>query len=256
MPKLKNTLTCFGAAFAENASKIGNSKRYALRNIAVVFISIKLSKIPTVRALLEIHYLPSIAYFSKFTAFQKIIIDDTENFGRQSYRNRCYIAGANGKMPLIVPVKHSRSTQKITDVEIDNATNWQQIHWKSIYSAYGNSPFFEYYESLILPFYTKKYQHLFGFNLDIIKALLKILKLKDTELLLLSEVNENDIINLKESIHPKKDNSGSDKHFSSHAYMQVFEEKHGFLLNLSILDLLFCEGPNAQEILKTSFISE
>ena len=84
------------------------------------------------RALTELHYLPSIAYFSQILQAGEIVLDDSEAFGRQSYRNRCYIAAANGKMPLIVPVKRSRAGLKMSDVEIDNSTNWQRIHWQSI----------------------------------------------------------------------------------------------------------------------------
>jgi hypothetical protein len=204
-----------------------------------------------VRALLEIHYLPSIAYFCQLLKYNEVIIDDAEAFGRQSYRNRCYIAAANGKMPLIIPVKRSRDGINISKIEIDNSTNWQHIHWQSIQSAYGKSAFFEYYAPYLKPFYEKEYENLFGFNLEIIKTLAKILKLK-TNISLLSEIedfNISEVEDIRDTIHPKTNSEEISKHFSIKPYMQVFMEKHGFIPNLSILDLLMCEGPNAVEVI-------
>lgn len=229
-----------------------------MRNIAVVFISIKLSKFLPVRILLEIHYLPSIAYFSKILLYDEIIIDDTEPFGRQSYRNRCYIAAANGRMPLIIPVKRSRSGISIDEIEIDNQTNWQRIHWQSIQSAYGKSAFFEYYAVVLKPFYEKPYTKLFDYNMALLQLLLKLLKVKDKTLLLLSQLDDNEVnnmLNFKDKIHPKADISQTDKHFSAYPYMQVFEDRNGFLANLSVLDLLFCEGPQASEIIQKSTLN-
>ncbi|MGZ5303734.1 MAG: WbqC family protein [Bacteroidia bacterium] len=252
MPKLKNTCTCFGAALLVKAQQQNNRKRKALRNIAVIFIIIKLSKFPPVRILLEIHYLPSIAYFSHILASNEIVIDDTEPFGRQSYRNRCYIAAANGRMPLIIPVKRSRSGISIKDIEIDNHTNWQRIHWQSIQSAYGKSAFFEYYADAIKPFYELPYEKLFDYDLALLKTLIKLLKMKDVNISFLSQLDKDqkvDLLNFKDKIHPKTALNELEKHFSTHPYMQVFEEKNGFIPNLSVLDLLFCEGPNAKEVI-------
>lgn len=207
------------------------------------------------RILLEIHYLPSIAYFSQILQSDGLVIDDTEPFGRQSYRNRCYIAAANGRMPLIIPVKRSRSGISIKDIEIDNQTNWQRIHWQSIQSAYGKSAFFEYYADAIKPFYEQPYAKLFEYNLAILITLIKLLKVKDLKIHFLSQLDEDektDLTNLKDKIHPKAGVSEQEKHFSAQPYMQVFGEKNGFLPNLSVLDLLFCEGPNASEIIKGS----
>ncbi len=207
------------------------------------------------RAVLEIHYLPSIAYFCKFLACKNIVIDDMEAFGRQSYRNRCYIAAANGPMPLIIPVKRSRSGISVNDIEIDNKTGWQRIHWQSIQSAYGKSAFFEYYADALKPFYEQPYVKLFDYNIAIIKILIRLLKMKEITIAMLSNIPENEkpqLVNLKNIIHPKNSENELSKHFLPYPYMQVFQEKHGFQPGLSVLDLLFCEGPAALGIIEKS----
>ena len=208
------------------------------------------------RILLEIHYLPSIAWFSVVAANDAVVIDDTEAFGRQSYRNRCYIAAANGRMPLIVPVKRSRSGISIAEIEIDNSTNWQHVHWQSIRSAYGKSAFFEYYADYFKPFYEQKFDKLFDFDMQLLLTIFKLLKIPKEKITFLSQLpdsEKNDLVNYKDKIHPKADLSENMKHFSAIPYMQVFREKNGFIPNLSILDLLFCEGPNAKNVLGNAY---
>ncbi len=133
---------------------------------------------------------------------------------------------------------------------IDYDTNWQKLHWKSIESAYRSSPFFEFYEDDLKPFYEKKYKFLLDFNIEIQNMVLEHLdidvnlKFTDKYCHILTE----EIDDLREKIHPKKKENDPD--FITVEYTQVFQGKYGFIPNLSIIDLLFNEGPNAIEALK------
>jgi len=192
--------------------------------------------------LLELHYLPCIQFFSKFQFADGIIIDDTEAFEKQSYRNRCTIAGANGVIDLIVPVHGSRKRIPIKEMEIDNHANWQHQHWQSIKSAYGKTPFFEHYDYRLQPVYEKPFQNLFDFNLELLLILLKIFKIDASKLVLKSEFQEMEYFDFRNKIHPKAKYNTEDNTFKPVRYQQAFEEKLGFIPNLSIIDLLFNVG--------------
>lgn len=203
--------------------------------------------------LTEIKYLPPVQLFSKFLLFDRIIIDDGGFFEKQSYRNRCIIAGANGLLTLSIPVKDSRSRQPIKEVEIENSRPWQREHWHGIRSAYGKSPFFEYYSHYFQPFYEQEQNNLFQFDLALFRQCLKILKIPQERLVLLSEVSgdeENKYEDWRDAIHPKVKFNKEDPHFVAEPYLQVFSERHGFFANLSIIDLIFNEGPQAGEKMK------
>ncbi|MBN2518992.1 MAG: WbqC family protein [Bacteroidales bacterium] len=197
-------------------------------------------------------YLPPIQYFSKIINTDLILIEQFESYSKQSYRNRCEIYGANGKISLSIPIvkNHKRKTL-IKDIKIDYDTNWQKNHWKSIESAYNSSPYFEHFLDYFLPFFQNKFVFLFDYNLDIISAIFSILEIKaPIERTRLFKKKYDDCIDYRYALHPKPQFTNNE--FIPVFYNQVFIEKHGFISNLSIIDLIFNEGPNSIEILKKS----
>ena len=205
-------------------------------------------------AVLSTTYLGHIQYFTKFILYKKIFIEQYESYLKQSYRNRCYINGANGKLPLIIPVKKvNGNTTKIKDVLLDYDTNWQRIHWNSIISAYRSSPFFEFYEDDFRDFYTSKEKFLLDLNQKLLLLILGFLEI-DCEIKLTGDFNKtyNNEMDYRERLNPKKRLMKADNKFNPCKYNQVFAAKHGFIENLSIVDLLFNEGINAGHILVQS----
>lgn len=194
-------------------------------------------------------YLPPIFYFGHLIKSNVCIIDVNEYFVKQTYRNRCVIFGADGKLDLIVPILKRNRKQLVKDVKISNADNWQKNHWKSIEAAYRSSPYFEYYEDLFHPFYNKK-THVFltDFNLELMNIICHVLKIPNS--INLSEYYiepSNDIIDFRTEISPKNKSLNEKE---QQPYIQVFSDKWGFQKNLSIIDLLFNEGTNSLEYLK------
>lgn len=201
------------------------------------------------KVLLSTAYLAPIQYYTKFLKYD-VYIEMEENFIKQSYRNRCKIYGANGELSISIPVKKTSTKIKIKDVQIDYDTKWQKLHWKSIESAYRSSPFFEFYEDDLKPFYERKYKFLIDLNAEIQKVILDNLDLQ-IDFKYTEEFNQQaneKFIDFREIIHPKK--KMIDPEFKPVKYTQVFYDKYGFIPNLSIIDLLFNEGPNAIELLK------
>jgi len=197
-------------------------------------------------------YFPSIAHFVAIANADNLIFEIDDNFLKQTYRNRSYIYGANGKLTLNIPVIHSqKNRQKYRDVKIFNDENWQSLHWKSLLSAYRTSPFFEFYEDELQPLFEKKADFILDFNLKCFEVITDCLQIdintSKTETYQESPANTTDfrfLVNAKKE-HPQT----FDK------YTQVFSNKHGFISNLSILDLLFNEGPNALNYLESQTIT-
>lgn len=187
-------------------------------------------------------------YFSPISQYSEIVKSDTivfeveDNFQKQSFRNRCYIYNGNGKQLLSIPVKHpiKEGRKKTRDTLVENNFPWQDQHFKSLQTAYRVSPYFEFFEDDIAPIFHKKYKYLqdvtidtFLFVADALQLNNEFSKTKKYQL----ETIENDFRNLAErKLQPKKEYRN---------YVQMFDNKHGFIPNLSILDLLFMEGPNA-----------
>ena len=177
---------------------------------------------------------------------EELVFEVEDNFQKQTNRNRMYIYSSNGLQLLNISVKHSlEKNQKYKDVLIDDSSNWQKIHLKSLESAYKNSPFFEYFIDDIAPIYQKKHKFLMDLNFETFEVINSCLGIdlpfsKTTEYFHTVE-NEND---LRLLVNGKKDTSQIE------SYTQVFEDKHGFINNLSILDLLFNEGRYAVDYLK------
>ena len=190
-------------------------------------------------ALLELHYLPSVAYFTQLVKHSHIILEQHEHYTKRSYRNRCHIAGANGLLRLSVPLqKGKNSGVPIREIRIANQDDWQAQHWQSIQSAYGNAPFFEFYADELRPYFEEKYEFLWDWNWDLLQEVISLLQLEVNITLsseFIKEVSNNEVIDLRNKIKPNRT-------FDLPRYPQVFREKHGFLSNLSILDLLFCQS--------------
>ena len=206
--------------------------------------------------LLSTAYFAPIRYFSKLAIYPEIYIEQHENFIKQTYRNRTVILGANGPISLIVPVEKGRAQKvKIKDLRIAYDEEWQRNQWRTIFSAYNSSPFFEYYADDIETFFRKKYNFLFDFNQQITETLTEILEIP--LILNLTEEFEQipeNCLNFREQISPKNHLIDPDPHFMAQPYTQVFSEKFGFIPDLSILDLLFNEGPSARVMLEKCFI--
>ncbi|MEM8524307.1 MAG: WbqC family protein [Bacteroidota bacterium] len=199
-------------------------------------------------ALIESHYLPCVQYLAQFLKYETIIIEQYEHYQKRSYRNRCHIMGANGLLRLSIPLQSGKNQQmNIREVRISYQENWQQLHWKSIASAYRNAPFFEYYADYLAPFFEQKEEFLFDWNHKLLLQLLDLLQLENN--VQLSEQYEPTptfpIVDRRDSIRAKKSRHKEALSFETIPYVQVFQERHGFVPNLSILDLLFCTGPQA-----------
>jgi len=204
------------------------------------------------KILVSTAYFAPVRYFTKLAGTPTVYIEQHENFIKQTYRNRTVILGANGPISLIVPVEKGRGQKiPIKDLRISHDEEWQRNHWKTIFSAYNSSPFFEYYADDIEHFFRKKPDFLFDFNQQITETLAEILEISVD--LVLTDDFENipdDCINLREQISPKTHRIDADPHFIPQPYTQVFSEKFGFVPDLSILDLLFNEGPSASSLLQ------
>lgn len=197
-------------------------------------------------------YLPNMSHFTAITNAKKVVFEMNDNFLKQTYRNRTSIYGANGKLTLNIPVIHSqKNRQKYRDVKIFNEQKWQSLHWKSLLSAYRTSPFFEYYEDELHPLFHSKAEFILDFNLKCFEVICNCLQLElSTSKTETFQNNIENITDYRYLVNAKKEQPQS---FDS--YTQVFSNKHGFISNLSILDLLFNEGPNALNYLENQSIT-
>lgn len=198
-------------------------------------------------------YFAPVQFYSRFIIHPEIYIEQFEHFNKQTYRNRCVILGGNNSITLVVPVIKGRGAKVlIKDLKIAYDMNWQRNQWRTIFSAYNSSPFFEYYKDDILPIFEKKTKYLLDLNQSIHKTICDLLEIENkSELTTDFETVPNNTLNFREIISPKNI-THPDPDFQPQAYTQVFSEKFGFIPNLSILDLLFNEGPNALTILENS----
>jgi hypothetical protein len=185
--------------------------------------------------LLPTSYLPPINYFSLLLKNEKVFIERHENFNKQTYRNRCEILTANGKLGLSIPLEKNSTKEIISEKRISYSELWQMKHWRAITSAYKNSPYFEYFEDEFKPFYFEEHEFLLKYNTDLTKLILHILRQKK-ELFFTNEFQKNfDGIDLRESINVKPETRNP-------KYYQVFAAKSGFTPHLSVIDLLFNTG--------------
>lgn len=193
-------------------------------------------------------YFPSISHFVAMAQSECITFEMEDHFQKQTNRNRTYIYSPNGVQLLNIPVKHSKQTyQKTKEVKIETDFDWQKQHFKSLEAAYRSSPFFEYFEDDIRPLFDKKHIFLMDLNFEALEIVTKCLRMKleyekTTEYF--HEVDSQKVFDFRILANGKKD------HSQFEPYTQVFDDKHGFLNNLSILDLVFNEGKYAMEYLK------
>ncbi len=182
-------------------------------------------------------YLPNLSWYHYFIKSEQICIEKHEHYIKQSFRNRCEILSANGKLSLIIPLEKNADKELITEKKISYKENWQVKHWRAITSAYKNSPYFEYFEDEFKPFYTDRHEFLFDYNLALLQTINKILRIKKD--FQFTEIYDKlpAGLDLRNSIHPKKETLVILK-----PYHQVFSDKHGFNPDLSIIDLLFNKG--------------
>ncbi|MEZ5103081.1 MAG: WbqC family protein [Draconibacterium sp.] len=205
--------------------------------------------------LLSTAYFAPIQYYTKLLSANEVYIEKFEHFHKQTYRNRCVILGGNGPIALVVPVVKGRGPKTlIKDLELSYDTPWQRNHWRTIFSAYNSSPFFEYYQDEVYPFFEEKPRFLLDFNLQIHETICDLLEIENNAVFTedFEKIPEG-TINLRELISPKN-KTIADNSFQPEKYTQVFIEKFGFVPNLSILDLLFNEGPNSYSLLEASIL--
>ena len=195
--------------------------------------------------ILPVCYLPPVSYFSVLNASSASIqLEQYEHYPKQTYRNRASIYSANGKLDLIIPIQHgSKNRTAIKDVRISYEADWQRLHWASLQTAYRSSAYFEYYEDDFAPFYEQRFEWLFDFNEAQLQLLLRLLKIqKEIGHTVSYRADYLKATDFRESIHPKKRAPVT----LEGQYYQVFSDKHGFLADLSIVDLLFNQGPKSK----------
>ena len=196
--------------------------------------------------LINPNYFPNIHQFTQIIKADNIIFEVSDNYQKQTFRNRTYIYGANGKLGLFIPVIHTHKNRELfKDVKISYDSNWMDLHLKSLQSAYRSSPYFEYFEDDFIKLYSEKEKFLADFNIKCIRLISSLLDL-DLDYKISGEYVEktNDIIDLRDLSNARKE-----KKIDTPKYIQVFESKHGYINNLSILDLLFSEGPNSVSLI-------
>ena len=225
----------------------------AIRPAAVAHLTMNNALCDT--CLLSTTYFGPVQWYQKLYRYDTILIEQHEAFSKQTYRNRCLIATTQGIQALTIPIEHSdHSTSSVFDVQsirISDHGNWRHLHWQAIQSAYGESPFFEYYEDNLRPFFTNHdWERLIDFNDAICQTMCQLLDIhphieRTTQFtpnaLLVN--SPTPLIDFREVIHPKHPLPDAD--FTAKPYYQVYSQKHGFLPNLSILDLLFNMGPES-----------
>ncbi|OEK03313.1 hypothetical protein BFP97_18070 [Roseivirga sp. 4D4] len=203
------------------------------------------------KVLVESQYLPSVAYFVLLSYSEEVFIETHENFEKQSYRNRCEIIGSNKIQSLSIPVHHGGRKVLIKNLTIDYKQKWANNHWRAIQSAYGKSPFFDYYAGYFEAEIKANCTTLYELNSRLLTLCLKLLKMK-VKLNESAEYSKNPpegIVDFRSAIHPKK-SIDSLTWFEPKSYHQIFGKD--FVPNMSILDLLFCTGPDALEVLHNS----
>lgn len=195
-------------------------------------------------ALLSSAYFPPVQWMQKLHIYNKVYVERNDNFCKQTYRNRCVIATANGVQALTVPIERFEGAKcPMRDIRISDHGEWRHLHWNAIVSAYGESPFFDYYADDLRPFFERKWKYLFDFNMEIVDKLCELLDVR-TNISLTDSYADAALLSaddLRDVIRPK--HPAADPLFAPRPYYQVYASRHGFQSNMSVLDLLCNEGP-------------
>ena len=203
--------------------------------------------------LLSSAYLAPVQYYTKLLQCKgNAYIEVYDSYTKQTYRNRCVIVDANGPLALTIPTeKTAEGKCLMRDIRISDHGNWRHRHWNALEAAYRHTPFFLYYEDDFRPFYEQKIESLYDFNMGLTRLVCQLIGI-DTPLLPTTEYEgASCLTDLRECIHPKQAWE-ADKEFAPKEYYQVFKDKHGFIANMSIVDLLFNMGPESILILNES----
>ena len=202
------------------------------------------------RLLIESQYFPNLNFYKTLINHDILLIERYEHYQKLSFRNRCYIAGPNGSILLSVPLARGKNQRTVMkDVRISNDERWQALHWKTLVSAYRRSPWFEYYEEDLGRLYERPVQFLLDWNLACFEWANQVIGLSSPIAFTESyqkEYTENGITDARDTMVPGKEKEKE----GLPEYTQVFQERVGFLPNLSILDLIFCEGKRSLTLLK------
>ena len=200
------------------------------------------------KVLLPVFYLPPISWFAVFLLADEVVLEQSENFPKQTYRNRATVYGANGRLSLIVPIHHN-GKRRMSEIEVSKREKWQKLHWKSIKTAYQSSPYFEFYEDKLAEIFTFETDSLLEFSLNAVAILQKILK---TDI-------DYSLTNEYESTPTEEDFRGrfsAKQHaeFEMPEYYQTFSDKFGFEADLSVIDLICNKGPESLTYLNNIII--
>lgn len=211
--------------------------------------------------LLSTTYFGPVQWYQKLRRYERVMVERMDSFVKQTYRNRCVIAAPNGPQALTIPVSHDNDKPLTRDIRISDHGNWRRLHWNALQTAYGESPFFEYYADDLHPFFERQWEFLYDFNMEITLLLCQLLDIhptitptdkyfpnksnhseysETTPSLWEGQGGYQDYSDFRDVIHPK--HPLPDPDFTPKPYYQVYTSRHGFLPNLSILDLLFNEG--------------
>ncbi len=187
-------------------------------------------------------YLAPISYYKQLNSHEKVWVEVFDHYQKQSYRNRCIIAATDGPLALTIPVlKPEGGKAMMKDVRISDHGNWRHLHWNALQSAYRKSPFFEYYADDFAPFYEQKWEFLADFNEDLQHLVCHLIDIAPLQRRTTHyEACPRDVDDYREAIHPRLSAVGN-----TTPYYQVFQERLGFLPDLSIVDLLFNMGPES-----------
>ena len=201
--------------------------------------------------LTELQYLGSVDYYAMMLKHGQVIFEQHEHYTKRTYRNRCHILGANGVLKLGIPLQKGKNQQQsIRQTTIAYTNAWHRQHWRSITSAYGNAPFFEFYKDELEVIFECETTSLFDFNLKLTELIIELLQLEIE--VLFSETYQktptDNVIDGRSLFLPTKPKVI--ENIQAVAYPQVFEEKYGFVPQLSILDLMFCQGPSSYQVLE------
>ena len=202
----------------------------------------------------ESAYLAPVSYFAALYSCRKAYIERYDHYMKQTYRNRCVIASADGPLALTIPVeKSSEGKCAMKDIRVSEHGNWRHVHRNAFVAAYKQSPFFDYYADEFNAFFDRKYEFLYDFNMELTQWLCEQIDIQP-ELVPTSEYMDagEGILDLREAIHPKKSAVDMTSFCRPVSYYQVFDSRHGFQPDLSIVDLLFNMGPESLLVLRDS----